>query len=110
MAGRRPQPARATVLVQEPKGALDPSYQALLALQARQAPDNRFVIRNVDLVIGTNKLAHKLGRAVVGYTLTLKTADLGFGHALDEDNPNPEHEVWIEVIGNDAARVTIEVY
>lgn len=109
MAGRRPQQARPVAQVQAP-GADGTLVRAVQALQALQAPRSRDVIQNVDLVLGTNKLPHKLGRAVAGYVITLKTADLGFGHALDESNPAPEREVWIEVVGNDAARVTIEVY
>jgi hypothetical protein len=70
----------------------------------------RRVRLRVDLVVGQNRIAHGLGRAVEGYSITPTVAAAGFAHAIDETNPSPELEVWITVIGSAQPQARIEVW
>jgi hypothetical protein len=79
------------------------------ALQDLQAKRNRDVV-TFDLVIGTNRVRHGLGRACAGYTLTPTVADRNFAHAIDTTNPRPDLEVWVVVIGADQPTAILEVY
>lgn len=102
MAGRVPTPPRATlgvspIEVDDPqvKRALDAirsTVESLLTTRTR-------VVVEFDLVVGTNKVRHGLGRAVAGYTITPTVADATFAHCLNRNNPRPELEVWIDVVG-----------
>lgn len=113
MAGRRAQPPRAAaVLSILPTGnaEVDVSLkQVEQAVQALQAARQRDVVQ-ADLVVGTNRIAHGLGRAVRGYTVTATVADASFAHALDLANPHPDREVWITVVGIGQADAQIEVF
>jgi hypothetical protein len=64
----------------------------------------------VDLVVGTNRVRHGLGRAVTGYSVVPTVASAAFAHALDVTNPRPELEVWIEVVGASQPDARIEVW
>lgn len=59
---------------------------------------------DVDLVVGTNRVAHGLGRRVQFVFVVPKYADAAFAWAFDPDqpdNPTPERQVQIDVIGTD---------
>lgn len=112
MAGRVAKAPRtvagpAQVDVDDPK--VQRAIDALRNLVEANARRSRAALR-VDLVVGTNKVPHGLGRAVEGYSLTPTVASVAFAHALDEDNPRPDLEVWIEVIGVAQPRARIEVW
>jgi hypothetical protein len=64
----------------------------------------------VDLVVGTNRVRHGLGRAVTGYTVTATVADATFAHAIDRNNPRPDLEVWIAVVGVAQPAAVVEVW
>lgn len=65
----------------------------------------------VDLVVGTNKVNHGLGRRVRGYTLTPTVADATFAHALViAGNSQPDRQVWISVIGVNQPGAVLEVW
>lgn len=113
MAGRRIVPTRPVVGLQTPnvseattQRAIDVLTGSISALQAKR---NRDVI-TANLIVGTNRVRHGLGRALSGYTLTPTTANAGFAHALDKTNPRPDLEVWITVIGVAQTGATVEVY
>lgn len=64
-----------------------------------------------DLVVGTNKVSHGLGRPVRGYTLTPTVADATFAHALaDGSNTQRTVSVWITVVGVNQPGATLELY
>lgn len=112
MAGRAAQAPRASgqaasILVDDPKveRALSEMRSAVEALQAGRQRD----VVQVDLVVGTNKIRHGLGRDATGYAITPTVAAASFAHALDRTNPRPEIEVWIIVIGVAQPRAVVEV-
>jgi hypothetical protein len=86
--------------------ALDALTDAVQTLQGKRERDHL----TVDLVVGTNKVQHGLGRACIGYTVTPTYATIAFGHALDTTNPHPEREVWIVVLGSDQPAAVVEVF
>ncbi len=86
--------------------ALDAVADAVQTLQGKRERDHL----TVDLVVGTNKVPHGLGRACIGYTVTPTYATIAFGHALDTSNPNPDREVWIVVLGSDQTAAIVEVF
>lgn len=113
MAGRAVQrPATRTAL-----GAVqvdDPQVARALdvvtgAVQKLESARSRVVVVQ-DLVIGTNKVRHGLGRAALGYSLVATVADAAFAHAIDDTNPRPELEVWISVSGAAQPRARVEVW
>ena len=116
MAGRSPRDHRASPVARvQPPAVADSATQRAIdvlagALQDQQSKRQYDVVQNVDLVVGTNKVTHGLGRACVGYNLTATVADATFAHAIDTDNTHPEREVWITVVGVDQPAATIEVY
>lgn len=113
MAGRAAAAPRAIQQVQPPsvedattQRALDTLAAALQNLQARA----QRVPVDVDLVVGTNRVQHDLGRAATGYTLTATVADATFAHCIDKSNPNPDREVWIVVVGVAQPGARVEIY
>lgn len=66
--------------------------------------------KTFDLVIGTNRVRHGLGRAPLGYTITPTVASAVFAHAIDTTNPRPELEVWIAVIGTAQPGARVEIF
>ncbi len=113
MAGRRAQPPRASATLSIlPTGdaKVDASLKLVeQAVQALQANASRDLVQ-ADLIVGTNRIAHGLGRAVRGYTVTATAADASFAHALDLSNPHPDREVWITVVGVAQTDAQIEVF
>ena len=79
------------------------------AVQKLQSTRDRAAL-TVDLVVGTNKVRHGLGRDVLGYTITPTVASAAFATAIDTTNPRPSLEVWITVIGIDQPGARVEVY
>lgn len=87
--------------------ALDALADAVRDLQARA---RRVVLRH-DLVLGTNRVPHGLGRAPKGFSVTKTTTNATFDAALSsEDNPRPDLEIWIEVVGVAMPGAIIEVF
>lgn len=113
MSGRKALPPRSIQRVQVPRVADAGTNRALgvvaTALHKEQEKRQRFT-RTFDLVVGTNKVSHSLGRVLFGYNLTPTVADATFAHAIDTTNPHPELEVWITVVGVDQPAARIEVY
>ena len=66
-----------------------------------------------DIVDGSNKFPHNLGRPCIGYTLTF-SSDSGTAvrHYIDRSNPRPDREIWIQAAttGTTFTDVTIEVF
>ncbi len=79
------------------------------AVQKVQSDRKRFVVE-ADLVVGTNKIPHSLGRPCAGYTVTPTEADATFAHAIDKTNPRPDREVWITVVGVAQPGAIVEVF
>jgi hypothetical protein len=79
------------------------------AVQSLQASRSRVVVTQ-DLVIGTNKVRHGLGRAAAGYTLVATVADAAFAHAISDSNPRPDLEVWVTVVGAAQPGARVEVW
>lgn len=52
-----------------------------------------------DLVVGVNAVKHSLGRAVKAVVLTPTVADATFAWAIVTNNPHPDRQVLINVIG-----------
>lgn len=86
--------------------ALDSVVDAIRVLQAQRERD----VKVVNLLIGTNKISHGLGRAVVGYSITPTFVTCAFGHAINRTNPRPELEVWIDVVGSDQFKAPVELF
>lgn len=113
MAGRRPlrigtTQAFGVTQVDDPQAARA-FEETSVAIQRLQRARSREAMV-VDLVVGTNKLQHSLGRAALGYTLTPMVADATFAHAIDTSNPRPDLEVWVTVIGVAQAGARVEVW
>lgn len=72
------------------------------------APARQIIV--VDLVIGTNKIPHKLGRSYLGYTITPTLLTAAFTDAINATNPHPELEIWIDVAGAHQPGATLEVF
>jgi hypothetical protein len=92
----------------------DPATQRALeqtqdAVQNLQATPKRVVVQ-ADLVVGTNIVPHGLGRRANGYTLTPTVANATFAHAIDDENPDPDREIWVTVIGVAQPGARIEVW
>jgi len=83
--------------------------QAVQALQATGQRQRRQIVK-ADLAVGRNVVRHSLGHAARGYSLTATVADASFAHAIDLSNPNPDREVWINVIGVAQRAAQIEVW
>lgn len=59
-------------------------------------------VLEVDLIVGTNRLSHGLGRRPLGVVVTPKEAAESFAWGYDwhqPDNPHPERQAWIVVVG-----------
>lgn len=113
MAGRRPQrigpvSALGVTQVDDPQTARA-FEETSAAIQRLQRARSREAV-TVDLIVGTNKVQHSLGRAAMGYTLTPTVADATFAHALDTTNPRPDLEVWITVIGVAQSDARVELW
>lgn len=113
MAARRPAALRSVprapvVKVDDPKidRALSGLRDAVHEIQEQRSRD----VVQVDLVIGTNKVRHGLGREVVGYSVTPTVASSAFAHAIDRTNPRPTLEVWIDVVGTAQPGAGVEVW
>lgn len=113
MAGRKPERPRSvsslgTVGVDDPatQRALDAVTAAVVKLQASRERDQV----TVDLIIGTNRVRHGLGRPAVGYTVTPTFLTIAFGHALAEGNSHPDREIWIDVVGSDQFGAKVEIW
>lgn len=113
MAGRRARPPRGkerTPAIEVKDEQTDRALtQIRLHLDKLDAARKRDVIE-FDLVIGTNKVPHGLGRAAVGYTITPSVASAAFAHALNRDNPRPDLSVWIDVVGADQPNAIVEAF
>lgn len=113
MAARKPIAPRALERVQVPRVDDSATNRALgvvsAAVQKVQSTRQRYATTS-DLVVGTNKVQHSLGRACNGYSLTPTVADATFAHAINTSNPHPELEVWITVVGVAQPDARIEVY
>jgi hypothetical protein len=113
MAGRRAQRPRSVervteIAVDDPQ--TDRAIAAVRTAVERLEEARQYDVLTVDLVVGSNKVRHGLGRPVVGYTITPTVADASFAHAIDRDNPRPQAEVWIDIVGVDQPAATLEVY
>lgn len=113
MAGRRVVTPRTTAALQLPavedettQRALDKLVVAVADVRGR----SRATIEGVDLVVGTNRVSHGLGRRVVGAHVTPSVASAAFGYALDTTNPRPDLEAWITVVGTDQPACVVEVW
>ncbi len=94
--------------VEDPSTAL--AVEALAsAVQALQSVSNRAVVV-ADLVVGTNRIEHGLGRAARGYNVVPTTADAAFAHAIDLTNPRPDLEVWVTVVGVSQDAAIVEIF
>ena len=86
MPGRKAVPARAIRSIHVPTVKDPDSARAfdimIAAVQDLQAARNRDVV-TFNLVVGTNRIAHGLGRPCLGYTLTKTVTDASFDHAID---------------------------
>lgn len=70
--------------------------------QAAQASLDRptfAVIEPVNLTVGTNVVQHSLGREPSHVALTPTVADATFGWAWNKNNPHPDRQVLIDVVG-----------
>lgn len=112
MAGRRAIAAKPLGQLQTPSvedATTQRAFEVVTgAVQELQTKRNRDVV-TANLIVGTNRIRHNLGRACAGYTLTPTTANATFAHAIDKTNPRPDLEVWITVIGVAQTAATIEV-
>ena len=113
MAGRRIIPIRSAQRANVPNvddpqiaRAIDAVADAVQDVQGRAQRART----TANLVIGTNKVRHGLGRPCVGYTITPSVATIAFAHALNAANPRPDLEVWISVVGSDMPKAQIEVF
>jgi hypothetical protein len=86
--------------------ALELTVTAVQKLQAERQRDHKVV----DLLIGRNRVRHGLGRPAVGYTITPTFLTIAFGHAISTENPRPELEVWIDVVGSDQFKARVEIW
>lgn len=79
------------------------------AVQRLQAERDRDAV-TTDLVIGTNRVRHGLARPAVGFTVTRTAVSAAYADAINLENPHPELEVWIDVIGADQPGARVEVW
>ena len=113
MSARKPIPPRPVARVQI-ASVDDPNTSLALdtlasAVQGLQEIERRVSV-SFDLVVGTNKIAHGLGRPCKGYTITPTTADATFAHAIDNTNTRKDLEVWITVVGVSQNDAIVEIY
>lgn len=113
MAGRRARPPRGkerTPAIEVKDEQTDRALtQIRLHLDKLDAARKRDVIE-FDLVIGTNKVPHGLGRAAAGYTIVPTVVSAAFAHALNRENPRPDLTIWIVCIGVAMPNAIIEVF
>lgn len=57
------------------------------------------VIEPVDLTVGTNAIEHGLGREPSHVNVTPTVADPAFAWAWNKDNPHPDRQVLIDIVG-----------
>jgi hypothetical protein len=116
MAARRPIKPHSVTRVATVRTADPQTNRAIdalsLAVRKTQAERNRYVFR-ADIVDGTNKFKHSLGRPCEGYTLSM-SIDIGTTrHYIDRTNPRPDLEIWIHLFSEDQLTLTdttIEVF
>lgn len=113
MAGRRAIAIRPVSRTQIPT-VEDSTVQRALELVSSDIQDlqdkrNRDVL-TFNLLIGTNRVPHGLGRPVTGFTVTATIASASFAHAINTSNTRPDLEVWIDVVGLDMPNAIIEVF
>lgn len=109
-AAQRPRPVPSLSIPSVDDEATQRAFDALASsVQQLQTARRREVIL-FDLVVGTNKVRHGLGRAAAGYTIVPTTADATFAHAVDSTNPHPEREIWVTVVGVAQPSAVLEVW
>jgi hypothetical protein len=65
----------------------------------------------VDLVVGTNRVRHGLGRPYGGFTVMPTVANAAYAAAESSTaNPRPDLEVWIDVLGSEQPNAKVEIY
>lgn len=89
--------------------AADALTQVEQAVQRVQRSFSRVVVAQ-DLVTGRNVVRHGLGRAAQGYTITATVADATFAHAIDRTNPNPNLEIWVNVLNVAQPGAVLEIW
>ena len=70
------------------------------------APGN-FEFRNVDLVLGLNRVPHGLGRAADGFWNVRAPGTAAFLHSRQDENPFPERSFWIELTTSPTASIRL---
>lgn len=112
MAARRPQRPRhvdvaPTTNLEDAttSRAVDQVRAAVTKLQSR--PNEQTITQ--DLVVGRNAIKHSLGRAFAHVSLRPSVADPTFAWAVASDNPQPDRQVIITVVGVDQPRASILV-
>lgn len=71
----------------------------------KRAGDRQVIL--VDLIVGDNRMNHRLGRIPDGYTLTPTAADATFAHALASADAR---QIVITVVGVAQPGARVEVY
>lgn len=112
MAGRRVIPQRSVSALSVPTPDDPVVGHAVLQLEQAvnklQATRERVVV-TTDLAIGRNIIRHGLGRRCQGYTIT-PTSTVAFTHAIVLENPRPDREIWIDVLGAGQTGARVEVF
>lgn len=103
MAGRAVKPPRAVQLAPntnvddvEVSRALD---EVRDAVQAQQRLNRDETLTTQDLVVGLNAIKHSLGRAFAFVSVAPTVADASFGWGIHLDNPHPDRQVLLDVVG-----------
>jgi hypothetical protein len=103
MAGRRPQPilAKARAVATNLDDATTSRAVDEVRAAAQTALDRRsfYIVPKVDLVVGTNAVPHSLGRAPVFVSVMPTVADATYAWAVHTNNPHPDRQVLIDVVG-----------
>lgn len=122
MTARRPNKPRPVPTLSLPRVAAPDtkSFDVSDAIQrAMQESEQAFRARELEgrlileasLAIGRNKISHGLGRAPQFVLIQPTVASASFGWAVNlVDNPAPELQVWIDIIGADQPRAKVWVF
>jgi hypothetical protein len=113
MAARRPiaiRPVAATPSISVDDPQVDRAIASVRSSVETLERTRQRVALTFDLIVGTNKVRHGLGRAFHGYSITPTVASAAFAHAVDTSNPRPDLEAWITVIGADQPDARLEVF
>lgn len=118
MRRRRPIPRAAAIVASPPATTKDGPRDATAvdraidelaeAINRVVDPGQGFV--EVDLIVGTNRINHGLGRIPLGVDVVPKDAASAFAWGYDwtqPDNPVPDRQIWLDVVG---APVTARVF